>query len=128
MPRSRPRFEREPLAGAVGGTLLAALGAGSATVPSYPSAPAAIGTNGPPRSGSGSAADILGLSLPFLATGLSHHLAPLPVREQLHLDDVQIVESLRALVGHAGLTGAVCLSTCNRTEFYLTTRDDRHSQ
>lgn len=67
-------------------------------------------------------------SLPFLATGLSHHLAPLPVREQLHLDDVQIVESLRALVGHAGLTGAVCLSTCNRTEFYLTTRDDRHSE
>jgi glutamyl-tRNA reductase len=66
--------------------------------------------------------------LPFLATGLSHHLAPLPVRERLHLDDVQIVESLRALVGHAGLTGAVCLSTCNRTEFYLTTRDDRHSQ
>ncbi|MGB6772221.1 MAG: glutamyl-tRNA reductase, partial [Candidatus Dormiibacterota bacterium] len=66
--------------------------------------------------------------MPFLATGLSHHLAPLPVREQLHLDDVQIVESLRALVGHAGLTGAVCLSTCNRTEFYLTTRDDRQSE
>jgi glutamyl-tRNA reductase len=66
--------------------------------------------------------------LPFLATGLSHHLAPLPVRERLHLDDAQIVESLRALVGHAGLTGAVCLSTCNRTEFYLTTRDDRQSE
>ena len=79
------------------------------------------------RSGAGSRADILGPSLPFLATGLSHHLAPLPVREQLHLDDAQIVESLRALVGHAGLTGAVCLSTCNRTEFYLTTRDDRQS-
>jgi len=38
------------------------------------------------------------------------------------------VESLRALVGHAGLTGAVCLSTCNRTEFYLSTRDDRQSE
>jgi glutamyl-tRNA reductase len=66
--------------------------------------------------------------LPFLATGLSHHLAPLPVRERLHLDESQIVESLRALVGHAGLTGAVCLSTCNRTEFYVTTRDDRQSE
>ena len=66
--------------------------------------------------------------MPFLATGLSHHLAPLPVRERLHLDEAQIVESLRALAGHAGLTGAVCLSTCNRTEFYLTTRDDRQSQ
>ncbi|MGC1184245.1 MAG: glutamyl-tRNA reductase [Candidatus Dormiibacterota bacterium] len=66
--------------------------------------------------------------MPFLATGLSHHLAPLPVRERLHLDESQIVESLRALVGHAGLTGAVCLSTCNRTEFYITTRDDRQSE
>ncbi|HEY6538109.1 MAG TPA: glutamyl-tRNA reductase [Candidatus Dormibacteraeota bacterium] len=66
--------------------------------------------------------------MPFLATGLSHHLAPLPVRERLHLDEPQIVESLRALIGHAGLTGAVCLSTCNRTEFYVTTRDDRQSR
>ncbi|MGH7640270.1 MAG: glutamyl-tRNA reductase [Candidatus Dormibacteria bacterium] len=66
--------------------------------------------------------------MPFLATGLSHHLAPLAVRERLHLDEVQVVESLRALVGHAGLTGAVCLSTCNRTEFYVTTQSDRQSQ
>jgi glutamyl-tRNA reductase len=128
MPRSRPRFERGPFVGAAGGTVGAALGAGSAT-------PAILTTNcclhlplTAARSGVGSPIDILGLSLPFLATGLSHHLAPLPVRERLHLDDAQIVESLRALVGHAGLTGAVCLSTCNRTEFYLTTRDDRQSQ
>jgi glutamyl-tRNA reductase len=38
------------------------------------------------------------------------------------LDDRQVVESLRALVGHSGLVGAACLSTCNRTEFYLQTR------
>jgi len=66
--------------------------------------------------------------LPFLATGISHHLAPLPVREQLHLDEAQVVESLRAIVAHAGLSGAVCLSTCNRTEFYLSTRDQRVSR
>lgn len=36
-----------------------------------------------------------------------------------------MVDSLRALVGHAGLTGAVCLSTCNRTEFYVTTKDEQ---
>ncbi len=66
--------------------------------------------------------------MPFIATGLSHHLAPLPVRERLHLDEAQIVESLRALVAHAGLRGAVCLSTCNRTEFYVTTRDERQSR
>ncbi len=73
-------------------------------------------------------ADILELRLPFLATGLSHHLAPLPVREQLHLDDHQVSEALRAIVTHAGLSGAVCLSTCNRTEFYLTTADQRDSK
>ncbi|NNM96445.1 MAG: glutamyl-tRNA reductase [Candidatus Dormibacteraeota bacterium] len=66
--------------------------------------------------------------MPFLATGISHHLAPLPVREQLHLDDAQVVESLGAIVAHAGLSGAVCLSTCNRTEFYLSTRDERASR
>lgn len=72
--------------------------------------------------------DILEVRLPFLATGLSHHLAPLPVREQLHLDEHQVVEALRAIVTHAGLSGAVCLSTCNRTEFYLTTADERESR
>ena len=72
--------------------------------------------------------DILELRLPFLATGISHHLAPLPVREQLHLDEAQVVESLRAIVAHAGLSGAVCLSTCNRTEFYLTTHDEGESR
>jgi glutamyl-tRNA reductase len=41
------------------------------------------------------------------------------------LDEAQVVESLRALVGHAGLKGAVCLSTCNRTEFYVTTQDEQ---
>jgi glutamyl-tRNA reductase len=66
--------------------------------------------------------------LPFLATRLSHHLVPLPVRERLHLDEAPIGESLRTLVGPAGLTGAARLSTCSRTEFYLATRDDRQSQ
>ncbi len=66
--------------------------------------------------------------MPFLATGISHHLAPLPVREQLHLDERQVVDALRAIVAHAGLSGAACLSTCNRTEFYLSVADDRSSQ
>lgn len=40
------------------------------------------------------------------------------------MEEAQVVESLRALVGHADLKGAVCLSTCNRTEFYVTTSDE----
>lgn len=66
--------------------------------------------------------------MPFVATGISHRLAPLPVRERLHLDERQVVESLQALVGHSGLVGAACLSTCNRTEFYLQTRNQREAE
>lgn len=39
-----------------------------------------------------------------------------------------MVESLGAIVAHSGLLGAVCLSTCNRTEFYIQTRNDLESE
>jgi glutamyl-tRNA reductase len=53
----------------------------------------------------------------LLAVGVSHHHAPLEVRERLYLQD-----------GHAGelasdLGDAVVLSTCNRTEVYLARGD-----
>jgi glutamyl-tRNA reductase len=45
--------------------------------------------------------------------GLSHHVAPVELRERVTLD-------LAAAAGVArGLGDAVCLSTCNRTELYL---------
>jgi glutamyl-tRNA reductase len=49
----------------------------------------------------------------LLAVGVSHHHAPLEVRERLYLQDGQSAE-LAAEVGEA-----VVLSTCNRTEVYL---------
>jgi glutamyl-tRNA reductase len=49
----------------------------------------------------------------LLAVGVSHHHAPLEVRERLYLQDGQAAE-LAAAVGEA-----VVLSTCNRTEVYL---------
>ena len=58
----------------------------------------------------------------FLALGLSHHEAPVAVRERAFLEPEEILQALPALVGHADLLGAACLSTCNRTEFYVTTR------
>ncbi len=58
----------------------------------------------------------------FLAVGLSHHEAPLAVRERAYLEPEEIRRALPALVGHADLLGALCLSTCNRTDFYVTTR------
>ncbi len=49
--------------------------------------------------------------------GLSHHVAPVELRERVTLD----IEASAALA--AALGDAVCLSTCNRTELYLATGD-----
>jgi glutamyl-tRNA reductase len=53
----------------------------------------------------------------LLALGVSHHHAPLEVRERLYLADGAAAE----LAGDLG--EAVVLSTCNRTEVYLTGGD-----
>jgi glutamyl-tRNA reductase len=49
----------------------------------------------------------------LLALGVSHHHAPLEVRERLYLQDGHAAELAEAL------GEAVVLSTCNRTEIYL---------
>lgn len=59
----------------------------------------------------------------LVAAGLSHHSAPVAVRERAVVSDADAPALLRYLVGHAGLSGAAVLSTCNRTEFYLTCPD-----
>jgi glutamyl-tRNA reductase len=56
----------------------------------------------------------------LIACGLTFHSDPLAVREQAAVPDGQARTSLRFLVGHSGLREAAVLSTCNRTEFYLT--------
>jgi glutamyl-tRNA reductase len=49
--------------------------------------------------------------------GVSHHSAPLEVRERVALAPEQATELARSLAGDDG--EAVCLSTCNRTELYV---------
>lgn len=56
----------------------------------------------------------------LIATGLSFHTAPLAVRERATVPEERARSMLRFLVGHSGLAEAAVLSTCNRTEFYLT--------
>src|SRR6478672_2041136 len=51
------------------------------------------------------------------AVGVSHHHAPLEVRERLFLADGHALELATALAGDG--VEAVVLSTCNRTEIYL---------
>jgi glutamyl-tRNA reductase len=53
----------------------------------------------------------------LLAVGVSHHHAPLQVRERLFLADGHAVELAAELAGDG--VEAVVLSTCNRTEVYL---------
>jgi glutamyl-tRNA reductase len=50
--------------------------------------------------------------------GLSHHVAPVELRERVTLD------SAAAAVLARSLGDAVCLSTCNRTELYLANGDE----
>lgn len=54
-----------------------------------------------------------------VAAGVSFRTAPLDVLEAASVREDDARGLLRYLVGHAGFSGAAVLSTCNRTEFYL---------
>ncbi len=56
----------------------------------------------------------------LVAAGLDFHSAPLAVRERVVISDDEAPDLLRYLVGNPGIAGAAVLSTCNRTEFYVT--------
>jgi glutamyl-tRNA reductase len=53
--------------------------------------------------------------------GLSHHVAPVELRERVTLDPSRAAELARSL------GDAVCLSTCNRTELYLADGDEERA-
>jgi glutamyl-tRNA reductase len=53
--------------------------------------------------------------------GLSHHVAPLSLRERVTLEAAAAAEVARSL------GDAVCLSTCNRTEIYLGEVEEREA-
>jgi len=59
----------------------------------------------------------------LVAAGLSFRTAPVAVREAAAVSAEQSRTVLRYLVGHAGFSGAAVLSTCNRTEFYVSCPD-----
>jgi glutamyl-tRNA reductase len=61
--------------------------------------------------------------MPLIAAGISFRTAPVEVRERASLSDPEARHQLRFLLGHAGLSGAAALSTCNRTEFYVSVHE-----
>lgn len=56
--------------------------------------------------------------MPILVTGISHHTAPLEVRERLAITPGAYADKVDELLDAVGLQEAVILSTCNRTELY----------
>lgn len=62
--------------------------------------------------------------MPFLAIGVEHTTAPLPVRERVALDAKDIARISTDLTSSACIDEAAILSTCNRTEIYLFCHED----
>jgi glutamyl-tRNA reductase len=60
----------------------------------------------------------------LLALGVSHKTAPIGLRERVALPEGRAASVLRELVSTPEIHEAVAISTCNRTELYLTVGDD----
>jgi glutamyl-tRNA reductase len=58
-----------------------------------------------------------------IVLGVSHHGAPLDVRERLAFRAAEVLPALERLRATAGVREGVLLSTCNRTELYLVEGD-----
>ena len=59
----------------------------------------------------------------IVVVGLSHKTAVVEVREKVAFAPTQMEKPLRQLVELPDITEAVIVSTCNRVEIYVTTRD-----
>ena len=56
----------------------------------------------------------------FILTGLSHHTAPVEVRERLAFEENALPEALDRLTKRPGMIEGMILSTCNRVEVAVT--------
>lgn len=59
----------------------------------------------------------------LIAVGLSHHTAPVEVRERMAMDEDRVREHLQRLRREGAVTEAMLLSTCNRVELYAVPGD-----
>lgn len=62
--------------------------------------------------------------MPLLVIGLSHHTAPVTLRERFAFAEAKIPETLQRLRDARIADEAVILSTCNRVEIYAATSSD----
>ena len=57
--------------------------------------------------------------MPLFILGLNHTTAPVEIREQIIFEGEDVARALQQVVALDGISEAVVLSTCNRTEFYV---------
>jgi glutamyl-tRNA reductase len=62
--------------------------------------------------------------MPLILVGLNHRTAPVEVRERLSVSEPKLAETTAALRAIEGVDGAAVLSTCNRVEAIISTRDE----
>ena len=62
--------------------------------------------------------------MPLILVGLNHRTAPVGVRERLSIPEPKLPETTGALRTIDGVEGAAVLSTCNRVEAIVSTRDE----
>ena len=65
--------------------------------------------------------------MPVVLIGLSHHTAPVTVREKFAFSEAEIPETLQKIHGLGLATESVILSTCNRVELYSVVPDKAHT-
>ena len=60
----------------------------------------------------------------IIMASLEHSIAPIDLREKLSFTKAQNVQAVQRLSEHPAVHGCALLSTCNRTELYLSTEED----
>jgi len=59
----------------------------------------------------------------YLACGVSFHASPVEIREKVAVPPQRLSEALDFVIGQPGVRECVILSTCNRTELYLSAEE-----
>src|SRR5690606_23134911 len=62
--------------------------------------------------------------LEILSIGVSHHTAPIAVRERVAVASERLEEALHELCARPGIAEAMIVSTCNRLEIYAAVRGE----
>lgn len=62
----------------------------------------------------------------IIMSGLEHTLAPIDLRERLSFTKLQTAEMVRKIRSFPHVTGCVLISTCNRTEIYLSCTEEKN--